>query len=110
LPGVVQSISLYTSGREEEAARARHPAAASNGNALVLVDVRANEDDLNHDAYYGYPAGTTSAKKAVAKAAQIAVEAKINALVADGTYMTDAYYIAHYGTIPDWVLEARADA
>jgi hypothetical protein len=52
---------------EREAAQ-RHPASASSGTSIVLVDIAENESDLNNDFLRGWEPGTTGRRKAEGKA------------------------------------------
>lgn len=93
----------------EEDVRSRHPGAASSSNALVLVDVYQNEEELNEDYMKGLEPGTTTRRRLEAEAKARARHAKIDELVATGVSWEDAYYIASYGHIPDWVLKSRVE-
>lgn len=92
---------------DEAAARAKR-SGDTPGNALVLVDVYANEDELNQDVHYGRPLGTTTTRRLEAEAREAAADARQAELVANGTPMEDAYYIARHGKVPQWVLDSRA--
>lgn len=49
--------------KAEEETRKAHPAYAGSGNALVLADVIATEEDLNNDYLYGYEPGTHARRR-----------------------------------------------
>lgn len=61
--------------REEQKARAKHPAYADSGTALVLSDVIQNETDLNNDYQNGWEPGTTASRRAEREALQAAAQA-----------------------------------
>lgn len=60
--------------KREEEQRARNPAYASSGTAMVLVDVMKNEYDLNYDYLMGYEPGTTTKRRLEREARQIAAQ------------------------------------
>jgi hypothetical protein len=82
---------------EEEKVRSRHPGAASQGNALVvLTDVYGSEAELNQDALYGLEPGTTAAERRKREAIR-AAEQKLRE---EGHSWNDAYYLARGMEIP----------
>lgn len=69
--------------KEAEAkARATHPAYASSGTSLVLSSVIQSEDDLNNDYIEGLEPGTTSQRRAEARARRDAVIVAADAALA----------------------------
>lgn len=67
-----QRIAEAKQKAAEEAARAQHPAYASSGTALTIVDIMEDEDALNNDYLQGWEPGTTAAMRAAQKARQAA--------------------------------------
>jgi len=55
---------LYERRVERDNKQKEEAQKASNGTGLMLLtDIRSNEQDLNNDFYYGYPAGTTTKRR-----------------------------------------------
>ena len=73
-----QVMAESVRAKAEQAAATKHPSGAG-GNALALVDVFGSEDDLNNDAFWEYPAGTTARHRAEALAKAAAREAAVEA-------------------------------
>lgn len=88
---------------QEAAVRAKHPSAAngSGGNALVLVDVYQNEEELNLDYMYGFEPGTTTRKRLEKEAQQREFAAKVKSYQDQGYSWSDAWDMAYYGKIPE---------
>jgi len=89
--------------RREDETRARHPGAASAGNAMVLAELYSNEDDLNTDFIHGLKPGTTTAERKASQARWAAQKAQLDdkraALIAEGIDEDLARYIASYGGV-----------
>jgi hypothetical protein len=72
--------------------------AATSGNGthreLVLADAYSSEQDLNLDFKFGYPAGTTAARRREREARFAAQQAEEQRLVAEGMDPTEAWYKA----------------
>lgn len=84
----------------EEAARARHPGAASNSTALVLMsEYASSEADLNNDFIRGWEPGTTARRRAEeeAKAEERAANrrAKVERWIAEGISEDVAHYMSY---------------
>lgn len=98
--GVSARLVERLNERRREAEResaAKTKAAAGNGThrELVLTDVYGTESDQNNDLLNGFPVGTTAARRRKSHERSAEIEAKCQALVAQGVEATEAFYLAH---------------
>lgn len=96
--------------REREAqAKAKEAAAQGGAQLVVFSDVYQTEEDLNNDERWGYPLGTTSARRAEAAARYAADKAKEDALVAQGMDQNKAWYVARGYDIPPTTNQVQGE-
>lgn len=101
MDGAVARITERLDEQRRAATKDKPAPAAANGShrELVLADVYGSEEDLNNDALYGFPAGTTATRKAEAKRKQDEQAAHWKELQEQGVEKWEAWYLAHgYGT------------